>query len=198
TLPLGPDKRWPTGQRETIRMTSDLTKRLKNVGLENNKILAVESRDERSRDCLSSLRTRIENDPDVNSYPNLTIYAVGSYARHEASAFSDMDVFFIHNDCKPNCTPTDPHIREMLLMTAVVKEMDKMRLPPPSNDGEFLKVISLSNILTHMGGANDDHLNYFTARMLLLLESIPLSGESTYLNVLCKLRASEKSTLRDA
>jgi len=48
------------------------------------------------------------------------------------------------------------------------------RAAPFSNDGEFLRILYLEDMLEQLGGREDDYLNYFTARMLLLLESKPL------------------------
>jgi hypothetical protein len=44
-------------------------------------------------------------------------------------------------------------------------------LGPLSNDGQFLKVYSLEDMLKSLGAPQDDSENSFTARMLLLLES---------------------------
>jgi hypothetical protein len=55
-----------------------------------------------------------------------------------------------------------------------------MEFPAPSNDGQFLNIIPLKNILDHLGGPEDDYKNHFTARMLLLLESYPVFGDQAY------------------
>ena len=129
---------------------------------------------------LVDLRHDLRHIEAVKSYPNLAIYAAGSYARGEASEYSDIDLFFIHDDREAASTVDDPRMRTMTMMSGVIDQMEKMALPPPSNDGEYLKILSLSKILEHLGGVEDDHQNFFTARMLLILESSPLYGAATY------------------
>jgi hypothetical protein len=118
--------------------------------------------------------------PELTAYPGLAIYTAGSHAREEASEHSDVDLFFIHDDRKADARVDGPRMKTMAIMSGVAHEMSVMRLPPPSNDGEYLKILSLEEILKHLGSPEDDHLNHFTARMLLLLESAPVYGKRAY------------------
>ena len=59
-----------------------------------------------------------------------------------------------------------------------------MGFPKFSNDGEYLKILEAPEILKHLGSANDDYLNHFTARLLLILESKPIFGTANYNKIL--------------
>ena len=116
----------------------------------------------------------------IKDYPGLSIFATGSYARGEASEHSDVDLFFIRRNVD-NSPKDDQRLREIKVMSQVITSTEEaMKLPPPSNDGQFLTIIDLEDILADLGGPNDDYKNHFTARMLLLLESTPLTGTASY------------------
>lgn len=108
----------------------------------------------------------------------MCVYATGSYARNEAGTHSDIDLFFVHEG-SPHKFPV-PRLLELRLFARVIEIGETMTFPTFSNDGEFLKVIFLEDMLEKMGGREDDSQNYFTARMLLLLESAPLVNEALY------------------
>jgi UTP:GlnB (protein PII) uridylyltransferase len=44
---------------------------------------------------LNELKEKLENLSELKDVPNLTIFAAGSYARLEASEYSDIDMFFL-------------------------------------------------------------------------------------------------------
>jgi hypothetical protein len=75
----------------------------------------------------------------------------------------------------------DPNLKGIRAIATVIREIEEgMDFPAPSNDGQFLSIARTSDILTHMGGAEDDYKNHFTARMLLLLESQAVYDSVTY------------------
>lgn len=161
-------------------MSGSLRDRLERLGLPIEMARDFDGRREHSQKRLTEVRRRLKRMSCVTSYPRLTIYSAGSYARREGSTHSDIDLFFVHDDRKADGLFERPRMRAMTLMSGIVSELDDMEFPPPSNDGEYLKVLSLSKILEHLGGAEDDHQNHFTARMLLLLESAYVFGAATY------------------
>jgi len=59
----------------------------------------------------------------------------------------------------------------------IARELD---FPEFSNEGEYLVIHSLQDILEQLGGQEDDYKNFFTARMLLLLESRPIHNDGVY------------------
>jgi hypothetical protein len=62
-----------------------------------------------------------------------------------------------------------------------------LELPAFSGDGRFLKVHELHDLIKATGDSRDDSENLFTARLLLLLESQPLSNDGLYQQALQKV-----------
>lgn len=104
----------------------------------------------------------------------ISIYSTGSFGRLEASEHSDLDVFFITEGEPPS------RLAKTLLDADIIRLMERFGFPEPSGDGEYLTVHSLEEMQQHLGGPSDDYANFFTARMLLLLESRPIAGEQVY------------------
>ncbi len=129
-------------------------------------------RQDYSRARLQELSRRLRNTRQFKAVPNLCVYATGSYSRQEASQNSDIDLFFMH----PGTSEVSPVSRldEMRLFARVIEVGQQMNFPTFSNDGEYLRVLFLDDVLRTMGSPEDDSQNYFTARMLLLLESTPV------------------------
>ena len=159
---------------------TSLEEQLIEIGLKPAAARLFESRRGYSVSRLEEITRRLKGATPLKAYPNLTVYAAGSYGRSEGSKYSDIDLFFIHAD--DNAHPVeDPHLKSIRVMSSVMHEIeDGLEFPPPSNDGQFLNIIWLSKMLEHLGGPEDDHRNHFTARMLLLLESAPVFGKKTY------------------
>ncbi|GGB77359.1 nucleotidyltransferase domain-containing protein [Deinococcus soli (ex Cha et al. 2016)] len=114
----------------------------------------------------------------------LSIYITGSFARGDAHRNSDIDIFFIYDDIQAGRQFSKISANEVF--TKVINICREMRLPEFSNDGEFLfKMYTLSNMTTYIGKPEDDYHNYFTARLLMLLESECVYNDiifSKYLN----------------
>ncbi|MCC6873209.1 MAG: hypothetical protein IT378_02780 [Sandaracinaceae bacterium] len=69
---------------------------------------------------------------------------------------------------------------EMVINGAIVRAFAERGLPPPSNDGQFLRMHEAEELVAKMGTPEDDTSNSFTARMLLLLESRTLLRGAAY------------------
>lgn len=131
-----------------------------------------------SQTRLDELGKRIITIPKISDYNHLTIFSAGSYARYEASEFSDIDIFLV---CKQEREDLPkPHTSELRLFAELIKLADIMGFPEFSNDCEYLKILYSPQILKNMGSAIDDYENYFTMRMLLLLESRCLFDNDLY------------------
>jgi hypothetical protein len=63
---------------------------------------------EYSRMRLDQLRKQLAKLPEVAGFPALTIFGAGSYARLEASKYSDIDMFFLSNGARDD-VPETPH-----------------------------------------------------------------------------------------
>ena len=131
---------------------------------------------------LSQLKRNLSSIPEIEPFQDLAIFATGSYARGEASTFSDIDLFFV-NRLTTKSIP-DINIRTLRLFAKIVEIADEMEFPKFSNDGEFLKIIESPQILEHLGNSADDYMNHFTARLLMILESKPVFGLKSYNNIL--------------
>lgn len=130
-----------------------------------------------SRERLERLRGEISGISELKDLPNLCIYVTGSYGRHEASEFSDCDLFFIYDEAKG---VSIPRLNKVLIDSDIIKACREMGFPEFSDDGEYLEIHSLQEIKRELGGRHDDYKNYFTARLLLLLESKPLYNSKLY------------------
>ena len=136
---------------------------------------------------LDAIRTRIGTFDVVKELPGLCIYVTGSFGRLEASEYSDLDVFFIHDGSSR--TPL-PRIKEILLDADLILAARDMNFPPFSNDGKYLEVHYIEDILENLGSPGDDFQNHFTARLLLLLESKPLYNDEFYNDVMKRIIGS--------
>jgi len=134
---------------------------------------------------LADLGSRIEKLEALNELPGLCIYVTGSFGRLEASRYSDLDLFFVHKGSSID-SPIS-RVRKTLLDADLIRAARESSFPEFSNDGEYLAVHYLDDVLNTLGGPDDDFRNHFTARLLLLLESRPLYGESVYEYALDKI-----------
>jgi hypothetical protein len=96
-----------------------------------------------------------------------------------------MDVFFVLNDA--DLKAPLPKVNEHHIYSDLDDIFKRCKLPAFSNDGEFLRIHKLSEVLKNVGNPFDDFSNNFTARMLLLLESRPLTNDDTYEHILKKI-----------
>ena len=106
------------------------------------------------------------------------IYAVGSAGRGEIGEHSDLDLFSVS---RPDAISNVDHI---LIKTALLRATRACGFPEPSRDGMFLQVHDVARISGNFGKPEDDSENTFTARMLLLLESICIVDPATYDSIL--------------
>ncbi len=114
------------------------------------------------------LETKISDDK------RLTAFCAGSLAREEIGSKSDLDIFVVTSeDCLPR-------LYEIEIYATLIEINHQLKFPDFSNDGEFLKIYSLNEMMTFTGSPRDDHENFFTARMLYLLESKALSNTAAY------------------
>ncbi len=134
------------------------------------------TRNKHSNLKIDELKKKLSSSPEVQSFDKISIFCAGSYARLEASEYSDIDLFFISS--KPTKEYEDNYrVPKIKLMSSVIQIGDELGFPKFSNDGQFLHIIHVNDILENLGGSLDDYKNNFTARLLMLLESKPLHGD---------------------
>jgi len=139
----------------------------------------IESRQSFSESRLALVREKISDIGQLSGRAGLSIYVTGSYGRLEAHAGSDLDLFFvISGDRQIGRTA------KTLIDADLIRLSAELGFPPFSQDGKYLEIHSLKEMLDKLGGAEDDYENLFTARMLLLLESRPVFGEDAYQDIL--------------
>jgi predicted nucleotidyltransferase len=137
---------------------------------------------------LKQLQNRLSQLKELKRAPKLTIFGAGSYARLEASEYSDIDMFFLST-----ATPEEddePRTNSHRIFGKVIEIADELGFPKFSNDCEYLEILKADDIRSNLGNRADDHKNYFTARMLMLLESKCLYGEEVFQDVLKSIVAS--------
>jgi hypothetical protein len=154
-----------------------------------------EKRAEYSRGRLTDLRKELGGLPGLADFRDLTIFGAGSYARLEASKYSDIDMFFLSKVARSDVE--DPHTKSLRLFGRVIEIVDKMKFPKFSNDCEYLVLLNTPDILSNLGTRSDDHANYFTARMLLLLEGHCLYGDTVYREITTQIVHSYFVDFRD-
>jgi predicted nucleotidyltransferase len=148
------------------------------IGLQPSDEQRFLSRAEFSRMKLAELTKRLRTAKRTDAFLKLTIYSAGSYGRLEASEHSDIDLFFVL--ANPRESYEEIRVPEIRLLSELVEIGYMMSFPKFSNDGHFLKLLFLNDILDNLGSPADDYYNHFTARMLLLLESKPVYGPDIY------------------
>ncbi len=131
---------------------------------------------------IDALQAAIEKRAAPIKLEGLTIFTVGSYGRLEASEHSDIDLFFVYGPKDDPDGAEKPHrnTNEIRLFGRLIDIVEEQGFPPLSNDAQFLESHKTSDVLMHLGSRYDDSKNYFTTRMLLLLESRCLYGEGSY------------------
>lgn len=144
-----------------------------------------EARREYSLGRVNELKDRISVAAKPIQLEGLTIFTVGSYGRLEASEHSDIDLFFVYEK-----GPTERRTNEMRLFGRLIELVEELDFPKLSNDAQYLQSHVVKDVLAHLGGAEDDSRNYFTTRMLLLLESRPLYGQEAYQSVIAQILES--------
>ena len=141
----------------------------------------LEDREHFTNDNMGQFRQRLGSvfTEMVGSHP-LCVYATGSYGRGEASNSSDLDLFMIDAGTVETPPRRISRTLEIRLQAKLIEIVQGMSIPEFDSDAEFLVIHSLRSLTEHLGSPKDDAENFFTARMLLLLESRPLAGEEAY------------------
>ncbi len=133
----------------------------------------LSTRAEMSSKKLSQIRDQFEQNRSIFEHRVITVFCAGSIGRKDSGKQSDLDMFIIADE-KVNQLDTYHFFANLIHINSELGYKDF------SNDGEFLKVYQLEDLTTLTGTREEDSQNVFTARMLLLLESVPTCNDLLY------------------
>ena len=137
---------------------------------------ALSKRKEDAKKRLTDVRKAFAKHAGLYTDYDAFIYCAGSLGRDDIGSQSDLDLFLVTTRGKNEAK----RLTEIRLLSSAIEVNERLEYGPFSNDGEFLKVYSIDEMLTGVGAPYDDSENLFTARMLLLLESKYILGELDY------------------
>jgi hypothetical protein len=103
------------------------------------------------------------------------VFVAGSLGRHDSGEKSDLDLFLTSS-----AKTAISHLDNIKCLASILGIYKKLDYEQPSNDGEFLKIFNISQHESYVGSARDDGVNWFTVRMLMLLENKPLTDPKLY------------------
>lgn len=127
---------------------------------------------------MATLRETLSTLPEVRDIPDLCIYVTGSYGRGDATAASDVDIFFLRLG-QSSERPLS-RVDKTLADAAIIAACRRLGFPEFTQGGIYLDIHYVGDIQRTLGSREDDYRNHFTARMLLLLESICVYNPPIY------------------
>lgn len=145
----------------------------------------IEQRRQYSDQRFQELKASLTSAPGICG-DKACVYAIGSFGRREASQHSDLDIFIVSlcqekdKEYKSRLTK----LEEILLKADLIRASRALGFPDFSKDGDFLQHHTSRSLIETTGDRNDDAINTFTARLLLLLESKPLVAEDIHVQVI--------------
>lgn len=126
---------------------------------------------------LQLLRVKLQDVYSCSSFSQgICVYTCGSLGRLEATDDSDLDLFFISMNKERNEISNLDTYTFFSDLYAVTKTL---KYPAPSKEGMYWSFTSKHDLLD-IGSREEDYVNSFTARMLLILESKVLYHDSGY------------------
>lgn len=147
----------------------------------------IEERRQFSDNRFAELKRSLVDAPKICS-DNACVYATGSFGRREANAHSDIDLFIASLSDFDNERKIDrsrlTKLQEILLKADLIRASRILKFPEFSQDGRFLQHHTARKLIQSTGNQYDDAENTFTARLLLLLESRPLTGDEVYSQII--------------
>jgi hypothetical protein len=121
------------------------------------------------------------------------VYATGSFGRREASKYSDLDLFIVGKSTvgkDGEKISLLSRLSDICVKAELIATTRRVGIPDFDGDGKYLTHQPVHLFTETLGKPEDDAINTFTARLLLLLESYPLIGEDIYKEVINDLLAA--------
>ena len=134
----------------------------------------LRGRREKSTALLLRVREAFAAKDFFNDLP-ISVFCAGSLARQEVGAKSDLDLFVTAEQNAPQS-----RLFEYTLFAELIDINRACGFSEFSNDGHYLRIHRLADLITVTGSPRDDSDNLFTTRMLLVLESRPLLHDAIY------------------
>ena len=146
------------------------------------------NRRSQTEERISALRGKLAGAEKIAA-EKACVYATGSFGRREASIHSDLDLFIVSKMGNERGTDGKPHsllkrLDDIRIKADLIEVTQELKIPEFSGDGKYLVHYSVQQLTETLGKPEDDALNTFTARLLLLLESHPLLEASVYKDVI--------------
>jgi hypothetical protein len=140
------------------------------TALNENRLLSERIR--HSEEFLQAISAKAGEQLGTN-WEHVSVFVAGSLGRFETGRRSDLDIFLLANDeaLRLRDETKVSHLEEIQLLAKLIQINSALDLPEFSGDGRYLKIHSVKDLVDSTGDANDDSENYFTTRLLLLLES---------------------------
>jgi len=124
---------------------------------------------------LKNIQQKFSCDEFLKEKKQVCIFTAGSFGRLDSGEKSDLDIFVTADGDNDVC-----RLEEIELFASILRINKELDFPPLSNDGEYLKVFHVEKNKNRIGSPIDDKENWFTTRMLLLLESNYLHQQDAY------------------
>lgn len=129
---------------------------------------------------MAALRDTLGALPEVRDIADLCIYVTGSYGRGDATPQSDVDIFFVRLGGSSDPDRALSRVDKALVDAAVIKACRAIGFPEFTQGGIYLDIHYVGDMQRTLGSREDDYRNHFTARMLLLLESVCVYNPPIY------------------
>lgn len=138
----------------------------------------LQKRKSESERRISELESEINN-CSLFQNKSIAVYCAGSLGRHDFGVLSDLDLFVITREPSLHGGINSPFCQKLIEINNA--------LGYPQLTERFLKVHLLSENLKAVGAPKDDTENFFTMRMLMLLESKPVANGEVYQSCLSEI-----------
>ncbi len=126
-------------------------------------------------DCLEIELSGSQENQRLSHLDVASVYVAGSMARWEANEDSDLDVMILHE--ASGTTPLTL-VQQAHTLALVDEIRDQTGFRPFSRGGHFVQFHSVDRMTKGIGGEDDNSTNQFTARMMLLLNGVPLINQA--------------------